>query len=279
MTSLVPAKRFRRHWTGFAGAVILGAFILAGVLAPVIAPSDPNEVDLTADLLGPGAQHLLGTDVVGRDLLSWLLYGARSTLGLAIPVALMVTAIGIVAGLVAGYFGGWLDTGISAALNALFALPGLILSLAILALLGPGTFSLLVALTASGWAGFARVVRGPVIVVRQSGYVEAALAAGASDFHVLRRHLLPNILGPAVVLATLDLGSVVLSIAALSFLGLGDRPPAAEWGSMLNDGRVYFRLHPHLMVLPGICIFLLVLGANLLGDSLRDLLDPTTYRR
>lgn len=259
--------------------MILGIFVLAGVLAPVLAPNDPNQVDLTADLLGPGTQHWLGTDVVGRDVLSRLLYGARSTLGLAIPVALTVTAIGIVVGLVAGYYGGWLDTVISAVLNALFALPGLILTLAILALLGPGTLSLLVALTLAGWAGFARVVRGPVIVVRQSGYVEAATAAGASDLHILRRHLFPNILGPAVVLATLDLGSVVLAISALSFLGLGDRPPAAEWGSMLNDGRVYFRLHPHLMVLPGVCIFLLVLGANLLGDSLRDILDPTTYRR
>jgi peptide/nickel transport system permease protein len=279
MTTLVWTKRVRRHWTGFAGSAILGIFLLAAVFAPLIAPSDPNEVDLSADLLGPGAQHLLGTDVVGRDIFSRLIYGARSTLGLAVPVALMVTAIGIVVGLAAGYFGGWIDTVISAVLNALVALPGLILSLAILALLGPGTFSLLIALTLAGWAGFARVVRGPVIVLRQSGYVEAATAAGASDFHILRRHLLPNILGPVVVLATLDLGSIVLAIAALSFLGLGDRPPAAEWGAMLNDGRVYFRLHPHLMVMPGVCIFSLVLGANLLGDSLRDILDPTTYRR
>ena len=268
------ARSVQRHWTGFAGSLILGLFLLAGILAPVIAPRDPNEVDLTANLLGPGPQHLLGTDVLGRDVLSRLLYGARSTLGLAIPIALAVTAIGVVVGLVAGYFGGWIDTVISTLLNALFALPGLVLTLAILALLGPGRLSLLVALIAAGWASFARIVRGPVIVTRESGYVESARAIGASDLRIIRCHVLPNIVGPIVVLATLDLGTVVLSIAALSFLGLGDRPPAAEWGSMLNDGRVYFRLHPLLMVLPGLCIFLLVLGANLLGDALRDIMDP-----
>jgi len=270
------ARRGRRHWTGFAGSLILGLFLLAGILAPVIAPRDPNEVELAADLLGPGPEHLLGTDNLGRDVFSRLLFGARSTLGLAIPIALSVTAIGVVVGLVSGYFGGWIDLIVSALLNAFFALPGLVLTLAILALLGPGRLSLFAALIASGWVSFARIVRGPVIVTRESGYVESARAIGASDLRIIRRHVMPNILGPILVLATLDLGSVVLSIAALSFLGLGERPPAAEWGSMLNDGRVYFRLHPHLMVLPGICIFLLVLGANLLGDGLRDLLDPTT---
>lgn len=239
-----------------------------------MAPQNPNKVDLTSTLQGPGPQHFLGTDQLGRDMFSRLLYGARSTLWLAIPVVLAVAAIGIVVGLVTGYFGGWIDTVVSAALNALFALPGLVLSLAILALLGPGRLSLLVALIAAGWAGFARIVRGPVLVVRESGYVEAASTLGASDLQILRRHVLPNIVGPILVLATLDLGSVVLSISALSFLGLGDRPPAAEWGSMLNDGRTYFRSHPHLMVLPGICIFLVVLCANLVGDTLRDLLDP-----
>ena len=268
------ARGLRRYWTGFAGGIVLGLILLAGVLAPVMAPQNPNKIDLTATLQAPGSQHSLGTDQLGRDMFSRLLYGARSTLWLAIPVVLAVAAIGIVVGLVAGYFGGWTDTVVSAGLNALFALPGLVLSLAILALLGPGRLSLLVALIAAGWAGFARIVRGPVLVVRESGYVEAASTLGASDLQILRRHVLPNIVGPIVVLATLDLGSVVLSISALSFLGLGDRPPAAEWGSMLNDGRTYFRSHPHLMVLPGICIFLVVLSANLVGDTLRDVLDP-----
>ncbi len=268
------ARGLWRHWTGFAGGIVLGLLLLAGVLAPVMAPQNPNKIDLTATLQGPGPQHSLGTDQLGRDMFSRLLYGARSTLWLAIPVVLAVAAIGIVVGLVTGYFGGWTDTVVSAVLNALFALPGLVLSLAILALLGPGRLSLLVALIAAGWAGFARIVRGPVLVVRESGYVEAASTLGASDLQILRRHVLPNVVGPIVVLATLDLGSVVLSISALSFLGLGDRPPAAEWGSMLNDGRTYFRSHPHLMVLPGICIFLVVLSANLVGDTLRDMLDP-----
>ena len=268
------ARSVQRHWIGFAGGMILGLFLLAGVLAPVIAPHGPNKIDLTADLLGPGPRHLLGTDHLGRDVFSRLLYGARSTLGLAVPIALAVTAIGIVVGLVAGYFGGWIDTVISALLNALFALPGLVLTLAVLALLGPGRLSLLIALIATGWASFARIVRGPVLVVRESGYVESARAVGASDLRILRRHVLPNILGPILVLATLDLGAVVLSIAALSFLGLGEQPPAAEWGTMLNDGRPYFRSDPLLMVLPGFCIFFLVLGANLMGDTLRDVFDP-----
>ena len=268
------ARGVRRRWIGFAGGIILGLFLLAGILASVIAPQDPNKIDLTADLLGPGPRHFLGTDQLGRDVFSRLLYGARSTLGLAIPITLAVTAIGIVVGLVAGYFGGWIDMIISALLNALFALPGLVLTLAVLALLGPGRLSLLVALIAAGWASFARIVRGPVLVIRESGYVESARAIGATDRRILIRHVLPNVLGPILVLATLDFGTVLLSIAALSFLGLGERPPAAEWGTMLNDGRPYFRSHPLLMVLPGLCIFLLVLGANLLGDTLRDVFDP-----
>ena len=186
---------------------MLGLLLLAGVLAPVMAPQNPNKIDLTATLQAPGPQHSLGTDQLGRDMFSRLLYGARSTLLLAIPVVLAVAAIGIVVGLVTGYFGGWTDTVVSAVLNALFALPGLVLSLAILALLGPGRLSLLVALIAAGWAGFARIVRGPVLVVRESGYVEAASTLGASDLQILRRHVLPNIVGPIVVLATLDLGS------------------------------------------------------------------------
>lgn len=274
MIQTVWLRGLQRHWIGFVGGLMLGLFLLAGVLAPVIAPHNPNEIDLSVGLRGPGPQYLLGTDNLGRDVLSRLLYGARSTLGLAIPVALAVTAIGILVGLVAGYFGGWIDTVISAILNALFALPGLVLILAVLAVLGPSRLSLLAALIVAGWPSFARIVRGPVLVVRESGYVESARAVGASEARILRRHVLPNIAGPILVLATLDLGTVVLSIAALSFLGLGEGPPTAEWGTMLNDGRTYFRSHPLLMVLPGLCIFLLVLGANLLGDTLRDVFDP-----
>ena len=267
-------NRARRYWTGYLGGGILAVFLVAAIFAPQFAIHDPNEVDLDASLRTPGTSSLLGTDQLGRDVFSRLVHGTRSTMGIAVPVAVSVTLMGLVFGLVAGYFGGWSDTSISTLLNALFALPGLVLSLAILALLGSGSVGLLVALTASGWASFARVVRGPTLVVRETEYVMAARAVGASDVHILRNHVCPNILGPVLVLATLDLGTVVLAISALSFLGLGNQPPTAEWGTMLNDGRPYFRSHPHLMLVPGVAIFLLVLGTNLLGDTLRDAFDP-----
>lgn len=267
-------NRARRYWTGYLGGGILAVFLVAAIFAPQFAIHDPNEVDLDASLRTPGTSSLLGTDQLGRDVFSRLVHGTRSTMGIAVPVAVSVTLMGLVFGLVAGYFGGWSDTSISTLLNALFALPGLVLSLAILALLGSGSVGLLVALTASGWASFARVVRGPTLVVRETEYVMAARAVGASDVHILRKHVCPNILGPVLVLATLDLGTVVLAISALSFLGLGNQPPTAEWGTMLNDGRPYFRSHPHLMLVPGVAIFLLVLGTNLLGDTLRDAFDP-----
>lgn len=267
-------SKSRNYWTGYLGGGILVVFLVAAIFAPQFATHEPNKVDLDASLRTPGVSSLLGTDQLGRDVFSRVVHGTRSTMGIAIPVAISVTLLGLVVGLAAGYFGGWTDTIISTLLNALFALPGLVLSLAILALLGSGPIGLLVALTASGWASFARVVRGPTLVVRETEYVVAARAVGASDFHILRRHVCPNILGPVLVLATLDLGTVVLSISALSFLGLGNQPPTAEWGTMLNDGRPYFRSHPHLMFTPGVAIFLLVLGTNLLGDTLRDAFDP-----
>jgi len=267
-------SRARRHWIGYLGGGILAVFIASAIFAPQFATHEPNDVDLDVSLRTPGVPNLLGTDQLGRDVFSRLVHGARSTMGIAIPVAISVTFLGIVVGLAAGYFGGWTDTGISTLLNAVFALPGLVLSLAVLALLGSGHFGLLAALTASGWASFARIVRGPTLSVRETEYVVAARAVGASDIHILRRHVCPNILGPVLVLATLDLGTVVLAISALSFLGLGNQPPTPEWGTMLNDGRPYFRSHPHLMLVPGVAIFLLVLGTNLLGDTLRDAFDP-----
>ncbi len=266
--------RARRYWTGYLGGGILAVFLVTAVFAPQFATHEPNKVDLDTSLRTPGALNLLGTDQLGRDVFSRLVHGARSTMGIAIPVAISVTLLGIVVGITAGYFGGWTDNTISTLLNALFALPGLVLSLAVLAILGSGPMALLVALTASGWASFARIVRGPALVVRETEYVLAARAVGASDTHILKKHVCPNILGPVLVLATLDLGTVVLAISALSFLGLGNQPPTPEWGTMLNDGRPYFRSHPYLMLAPGMAIFLLVLGTNLLGDTLRDAFDP-----
>jgi len=271
-----PETRDRRR--GLAGGIAGGAILLLVALTVSVGPlldgHDPNQVDLPMGLRGPGPEHWLGSDQLGRDVLLRLLYGGRSALGLAVPATLAVTGIGVALGLVSGYFGGWLDLLVAGLLNALLALPGLILSLAILALLGPGRLSLLAALVAAGWIGLARLSRAAVLVLREAGYVEAARALGAPDRRILGRHILPNTLGLVAVLTALELGSMLLAMAALSFLGLGEQPPAADWGVMLNDGRPYFRTYPHLMLLPGLCIFAVALGANLLGDALRDLLDP-----
>ncbi|MBI2911330.1 MAG: ABC transporter permease [Chloroflexi bacterium] len=259
---------------GIAGGAILLLVALAVSVGPLLDPGNPNEVDLATGLRGPGPDHWLGSDQLGRDVMLRLLYGGRSALSLAVPAALAVTGIGVALGLLSGYFGGWLDLLVAGLLNALLALPGLILSLAVLALLGPGRLSLLAALVAAGWIGLARLSRAAVLVLREAGYVEAARAVGAPDTRILLHHILPNTLGLVAVLAALELGSMLLAMAALSFLGLGEQPPAADWGVMLNDGRPYFRTYPHLMLLPGLCIFLVALGANLLGDALRDILDP-----
>ena len=189
------ASRARRHWTGYLGGGILAVFIASAIFAPQVATHEPNNVDLDVSLRTPGAPNLLGTDQLGRDVYSRLVHGTRSTMGIAIPVAISVTLLGVVVGLAAGYFGGWTDTGISTVLNALFALPGLVLSLAVLALLGSGHFGLLVALTASGWASFARIVRGPTLSVRETEYVVAARAVGASDIHNLEAARLPQHFG------------------------------------------------------------------------------------
>ncbi len=271
-----PETRDRRRGLagGIAGGAILLLVALTVSLGPLLDSHDPNQVDLARGLQGPGPEHWLGSDQLGRDILLRLLHGGRAALGLAVPATLAVTAIGVALGLASGYFGGWLDLLVAGLLNALLALPGLILSLAILALLGPGRPSLLAALVAAGWIGLARLSRAAALVLREAGYVEAARALGAPDSRILLQHILPNILGLVAVLAALELGSILLAMAALSFLGLGEQPPAADWGVMLNDGRPYFRTYPHLMLLPGLCIFLVALGSNLLGDALRDLLDP-----
>lgn len=262
-----------RRWTGPIGAVVLATIAAALIAGPILAIPDPNRIDLGRALAGPSPGHWLGTDHLGRDILSRLLHGGRAAIGLAVPVTIVVAAIGLLVGTVSGYFGGWIDGVVAALLNGLLALPGLVLSLAILALVGPGRGGLFVALIAVRWIGPARIIRGLAIATREAGYVEAARALGATDLQILRRHILPAVVGPAIVLATLDLGTVLLAIATLGFLGLGDQPPAAEWGAMLNDGRPFFRSHPALMILPGACIFLVVLGANLLGDALRDVFD------
>ncbi len=261
------------------GLGIVLATLAGALLAPWLAAHDPTAVSLEHRLLGPSGQNLLGTDHLGRDEVSGLLYGARTTLGAALVVLAIVMGIAFTVGAISGYCGGWLDSLLMGLVDLLLAFPGLVLAVAIAGTLGPGLLNLLVALAAVWWAGYARLIRGMVLAARQREYVEAARAMGASPLRIMVRHIWPNILGPVVVLVTLDLGWIVLGISGLSFLGLGAQPPTPEWGAMLNDARPFLQTAPRLLLAPGAAIVLIVLGFNLLGDGLRDLLDPRLRRR
>ncbi len=256
------------------GLAVVVAFAVLAVFAPWIAPKDPTAIDVLARLAHPSRHHLLGTDALGRDLFSRIVYGARWSLGGALVVTAAVTVVGVTVGAVSGYLGGRVDTVLMRVVDALLAFPTLLLALAIVGVVGPGLRGVLTGLIAVGWADYARVVRGLVLSLREREYVGAARAAGGGDVHILGRHVLPNVVSPLIVLASLEMGQLILALAGLSFLGLGAQPPTPEWGTMLNDGRVFLLTAPQLMIYPGIAISLAVLGLNLLGDGLRDALDP-----
>lgn len=260
--------------TAIAGIVIVVTFSLAAICGPLLAPHDPNQTDVLNSLAGPSSQFPLGTDDLGRDELSRLLFGARLSIGAAVLASLVIGLIGLAAGVVAGYFGGIVDAVIGWVVDILLAFPTFLLALAVTGVLGPSLRNVIIAVVAVWWAGYARIVRGSVLTQREQPYVEAARALGAPSRGILRRHVLPNIVGPIVVLTTLDMGAILLGISGLSFLGLGVSPPTAEWGSMLSEGRPYLTQDSNLMLIPGLAIFLMVLGFNLLGDGLRDALDP-----
>jgi peptide/nickel transport system permease protein len=257
------------------GVALLAVFLVCAVFAPWLAPRDPAQLDLGGRLLPPGHGHWFGTDALGRDILSRTLYGARISLVVAVSVVSLSLAIGLVAGLAAGFYGGWTDTVLNVYVtNAFLALPGILLAIAFVAFLGPGIFNLILALSISGWVGYARLVRAQVMAVKEREFVEAARALGASDLRVLCRHILPNIVQPLIVQAAIGMAGAVLAEATLSFLGLGVPPPAASWGSMLNDGRSHLFDSPHLVVFPALAVMLAVLSFNFIGDALRDFLDP-----
>lgn len=256
------------------GLVIILAVVAVAVFAPYLAPNDPVRVDLTQRLAPPSAQYPLGTDHLGRCLLSRLIYGARVSLTTAALALSAITLISIPLGTLAGYCGGWVDNAIMRVVDVLLAFPGLILALVIAGTLGPGLLNVMLALSLVWWVGYARVIRGMVLAVKEKEFVLAARACGTSELGIIVRHILPNVLSPVIVLATLDMGKLILAISGLSFLGLGAQPPTPEWGAMLNDGRPYMQVAPQLMIYPGLCIMTVVLAFNLLGDGLRDALDP-----
>jgi peptide/nickel transport system permease protein len=259
------------------GVVLLTAFILCAIFAPVLAPQDPAQLDLAGRLLPPGHGHVFGTDALGRDILSRTLYGARISLIVAVSVVSLSLGVGLIAGLAAGFYGGWIDTVLNIYVtNAFLSLPGILLAIAFVAFLGPGLFNLILALAISGWVGYARLVRAQVMAVKEREFVEAARALGASDLRILCHHILPNIVQPLIVQAAIGMAGAVLAEATLSFLGLGVPPPTASWGAMLNDARSHLFDSPHLVIFPAIAVMLAVLSFNFIGDALRDFLDPRT---
>jgi peptide/nickel transport system permease protein len=262
------------------GWTLLGAIIAVAVLAPVLAPHDPLHQDLelragapTITLSGLGA-HPLGNDQLGRDMLSRLIYGSRVSLVVGTLAVLLGGSVGVVLGIVAGYFGGWADRIVMRVADIQLAFPFMLLAMIIIAVAGPGITSVIGVLALSGWVTYARVVRSEVLSVREREFVQAARAVGLRDGHIMLRHILPNVTPPIIVVATLELARVVVLEAALSFLGLGVQPPTPSWGRMLADGRDFLSTAWWISTFPGLAIMALVLGVNLVGDWLRDVLDP-----
>ncbi len=268
-------RLFRTKPLGAAGAVLFLIFLLSGVFAGVLAPYGINETDLTHRLEPPSRQFLLGTDHLGRDLFSRVLMGARLSMIVGFCAAGLATVVSIVIGLLSGYLGGWFDLLTQRLVDAWMTFPDLVLLIVIVSVVGPGITQIVIILGLLYGIAGSRIVRGATTSVREHVYTQAAQSIGAGTFHILRRHILPNVMPVVIVLFTTRVGAVILSEAALSFLGLGVPPPAPTWGGMLSgDGRTYLYLGPWLALAPGVCLTVVVYSANIFGDALRDLLDP-----
>lgn len=265
----------KRNWLATIGLVLVAIFVVFALFAPWIAPQDPAYIELASRLAPPSAAHWCGTDELGRDILSRLIYGARISMLVGSSVVLGALFLGLVIGSIAGYYGGKVDRFVNVILmNAFLSFPGILIAISFVAFRGPGIFNLIVALALGGWVGYARLVRAQVLAARDREYVEAARALGASDWRVITRHILPNIIQPVIVQAAIGMAGAVLAEATMSFLGLGVPPPTASWGSMLNDGRAHLFDAPHLVLFPAGAVMLAVLSFNFIGDALRDYLDP-----
>ncbi|MDO8475699.1 MAG: ABC transporter permease [Candidatus Rokubacteria bacterium] len=274
------SRRFGRNRLAVLATLVIVGVVLAALLAPLLPLADPDTVDTPNRLrppLTPG--HLLGTDEFGRDLLSRLVWGARISLLAGAASAAAAMLFGVVLGVFGGYYSGWPETVIMRLTDILMAFPYILLAIAIVAGLGPGLRNAMIAIAIVGFPFYTRLVRGIVLSVRGREFVEAARALGSPDRLILVRHIVPQLISPVVVAFSLDVGAKILATAGLSFLGLGTQPPTADWGSMLATGRQFVILSPHVVLLPGLAIFVIVLALNLVGDALRDLLDPRTYSR
>lgn len=265
----------RRNRLAAAGMVLVTVLVIFAIFAPRIAPQSPSAIDLPSRLQPPSGAHWFGTDELGRDILSRVIYGARISMLVGASVVAGSLLLGLVLGSIAGYYGGLTDKFFNVILmNAFLSFPGILLAIAFVAFLGPGILNLILALCIGGWVGYARLVRAQVLAVKEKEFVEAARALGASDWRIVTRHILPNIIQPVIVQGAIGMAAAVLAEATMSFLGLGVPPPTASWGSMLNDGRAHLFDAPHLVLFPAAAVMLAVLSFNFIGDALRDYMDP-----
>ncbi|MGE5820243.1 MAG: nickel transporter permease [Deltaproteobacteria bacterium] len=261
------------HWF-YVGMMILALMLTAALFAPLLAPHDPAQQNLEQDLLTYSRSHPLGTDKLGRDILSRTIYGSRVSLSVGVATVTLSLAIGLAVGSLSGYAGGWVDQVFMRVVDILLAFPGILLAIAFTAVLGPGLHHVILALCLIGWTGYARLVRGEILTLREREFIQAAQALGCKPRRVVLLHLLPNLLPPLLIQATFGLAAAIIAEGSLSFLGLGVEPPTPSWGAMLNEGRQFLLVAPHLTVYPGLAIMITVLGLNLLGDALQDRLQP-----
>lgn len=266
--------RLKKDKGAMLGLILVLLTVLLAVFANVLAPYDIAEQDLFGRRALPSLEHLLGQDIYGRDILSRLLFGARSTLIAGVVCVAFAGVIGSLLGLISGYFEGMVGNAIMRFMDLMMSFPLFLLAILIVAILGPGLMNAVIAVGVTTIPNYARVVRGQTLTLKNSQYIEAARAMGASDLQIMFWHILPNAIGPLIVLSTTGIASAIISTSSLGFVGLGAQPPSPEWGQMLNEGRDYILSEPHLCMIPGLAIVLLVLGFNLLGDGLRDALDP-----
>jgi peptide/nickel transport system permease protein len=269
------AANARHHPLAALGIVLVVIFVIFAFFAPWIAPQDPAAINLPVRLDTVSHAHWFGTDELGRDILSRVIYGARISMLVGGCVVLTSLALGLIVGSIAGYYGGTIDRFLNVVvMNAFLSFPGILIAIAFVAFRGPGIFNLVVALSLSGWVGYARLVRGQVLAAREREFVEASRALGASDLRIIVHHILPNIIQPVIVQAAIGMAGAILLEATMSFLGLGVPPPTASWGAMLNDGRAHLFDAPQLVLFPAAVVMLAVLSFNFIGDALRDYLDP-----
>jgi peptide/nickel transport system permease protein len=265
----------RHNHLAAAGMLLTAVFLMFAVFAPWLAPQDPAKIDLPSRLQPPSAAHWFGADELGRDIFSRVIYGSRISMLVGISVVAGSLLIGLIIGSVAGYYGGLADRFFSVILmNAFLSFPSILLAIAFVAFRGPGIFNLILALCIGGWVGYARLARAQVLAVKEKEFVEAARALGASDWRIVTRHILPNIIQPVIVQGAIGMAGAVLAEATMSFLGLGVPPPTASWGSMLNDARSHLFDSPHMVLFPAAAVMLAVLSFNFIGDALRDYMDP-----